>query len=274
MSSCASVTMRRAGIAVTTMTVSVLCGARLSTYIDELKRYHNPRCGRGPVGGGNTPVRPLSRQRCRLAPHDWLHPGWSQSAYTAGGRRKPASGTDHLGPTAVIVPVGKLPTGSILGGVNNQPETEPGDAGKRIDGELAGGSARTFFEVHKGAASLRAASCRERCWMRKTSDQYRDPGWRNGELPRCFTALSPDAGTISSPVPGICCNCHGAIGNMSETADGATFNRLHAGCCQKRDRCRQAHGLNDVERLGGYYHQCDNGGALILSAAALPMAKE
>ncbi|MGU0160771.1 glycine radical domain-containing protein [Escherichia coli] len=41
-----------------------------------------------------------------------------ESPHPAGRRRKPGlRGTDHLGPTAVIGSVGKLPTAAILGGV-------------------------------------------------------------------------------------------------------------------------------------------------------------
>ncbi len=44
----------------------------------------------------------------------------------------PASGTDHLGPTAVISSVGKLPTGAILGGVLLNTEAESVNAGERV----------------------------------------------------------------------------------------------------------------------------------------------
>ncbi len=68
-----------------------------------------------PVGATNiTPVRPsisatpfgaATMATPTVAPYRW------RSA------QSPASGNDHLGPTAVIGSVGKLPTGSILGGV-------------------------------------------------------------------------------------------------------------------------------------------------------------
>ncbi|MGS9073957.1 glycine radical domain-containing protein, partial [Salmonella enterica subsp. enterica serovar Infantis] len=62
----------------------------------------------------------------------------------------PASGTDHLVPTAVIGSVGTLATGSILGGVlRNQklnPTTVENESYKRKLMDLI----RTIFEVHKG----------------------------------------------------------------------------------------------------------------------------
>ncbi|MGK7322509.1 glycine radical domain-containing protein, partial [Salmonella enterica] len=47
----------------------------------------------------------------------------------------PASRTDHLGPTAVIGSVGKLPSGSILGGVLLNQKLNPTTLEKESDKE-------------------------------------------------------------------------------------------------------------------------------------------
>ena len=58
--------------------VDALLVRAYQTYIDELKQYHNPRYGRGPIGG-NYYVRR----------GDDGDPGRTQGPHPAGGRREP-----------------------------------------------------------------------------------------------------------------------------------------------------------------------------------------
>ncbi len=120
-----------------------------------------------------TPVRPLSQQTCHLAPRLWL-PRMVASAYTAGGRRKPCIRYGSSRPDG-----GDWFRRQITYRFHSrrraaQPETEPNDAGKRIRQTKLMVLLRTFFEVHKGWHIQYNIVSRERCWMRKTSDQYRD----------------------------------------------------------------------------------------------------
>ena len=51
--------------------VDLLLTRAYETYIEELKQYHNPRYGRGPIGVTTTRARRLSQQTCRLAQRPW-----------------------------------------------------------------------------------------------------------------------------------------------------------------------------------------------------------
>ncbi|VEB61805.1 formate acetyltransferase 3 [Salmonella enterica subsp. enterica] len=94
-----------------------------------------------------TPVRPLSQQTCRLAPRLWLTPDGRKAHTPLAEGASPASGTDHLGPTAVIGSVGKLPTGSILGGVLLNQKLNPTTLENESDKQKLMVLLRTFFEV-------------------------------------------------------------------------------------------------------------------------------
>lgn len=88
-----------------------------NVYIDEMKKYHNTRYGRGPIGGvyyagtssisANVPqgAGTLATPDGRKA-HEPLAEGCS-----------PSHGADRNGPTAVFKSVSKLPTEEITGGV-------------------------------------------------------------------------------------------------------------------------------------------------------------
>ncbi len=79
----------------------------------------------------------------------------------------PASGTDHLGPTAVIGSVGKLPTAAILGGVLLNQKLNPATLENESDKQKLMILLRTFFEVHKGWHISTTSFPAKRCWMRK-----------------------------------------------------------------------------------------------------------
>lgn len=106
----------------------------------------------------------------------------------------PASGTDHLGPTAVIGSVGKLPTGSILGGVLLNQKLNPATLENESDKQKLMILLRTFFEVHKGWHIQYNIVSRETLLdAKKHPDQYRDLVVRVAGYSAFFTALSPDA---------------------------------------------------------------------------------
>ncbi|MDI5453300.1 formate C-acetyltransferase/glycerol dehydratase family glycyl radical enzyme, partial [Salmonella enterica subsp. enterica serovar Cerro] len=106
----------------------------------------------------------------------------------------PASGTDHLGPTAVIGSVGKLPTGSILGGVLLNQKLNPTTLENESDKQKLMVLLRTFFEVHKGWHIQYNIVSRETLLdAKKHPDQYRDLVVRVAGYSAFFTALSPDA---------------------------------------------------------------------------------
>ena len=86
-------------------------------YIDEMKKYHNNRYGRGPIGGiyyaGTSSISANVPQGAgTLATPDGRKAG---EALAEGC--SPSHGADKNGPTAVFKSVSKLPTHEITGGV-------------------------------------------------------------------------------------------------------------------------------------------------------------
>ncbi|ARV66373.1 4-hydroxyphenylacetate decarboxylase large subunit [Salmonella enterica subsp. enterica] len=91
---------------------------------------------------------------------------------------------------------------------------------------------RTFFEVHKGWHIQYNIVSRETLLdAKKHPDQYRDLVVRVAGYSAFFTALSPDAqDDIIARNRTYAVIYPGAIGNMSELPDGATFNRPTQAC--------------------------------------------
>ena len=130
-------------------------------------------------------------------------PFGAQTMATPDGRKahtplaegaSPASGTDHLGPTAVIGSVGKLPTAAILGGVLLNQKLNPATLENESDKQKLMILLRTSFEVHKGWHIQYNIVSRETLLeAKKQPDQYRDLVVRVAGYSAFFTALSPDA---------------------------------------------------------------------------------
>lgn len=86
-------------------------------YIDEMKKYHNTRYGRGPIGGiyyaGTSSISANVPQGAgTLATPDGRHAGEPLAEGCS-----PSHAADKNGPTAVFKSVSKLPTEEITGGV-------------------------------------------------------------------------------------------------------------------------------------------------------------
>src|SRR5699024_1114312 len=130
-------------------------------------------------------------------------PFGAQTMATPDGRKahtplaegaSPASGTDHLGPTAVIGSVGKLPTAAILGGVLLNQKLNPATLEDEADKQKLKILMRTVIDVHKGWHIQYNIVSRETLLeAKKHPDQYRDLVVRVASYSAFFTALSPDA---------------------------------------------------------------------------------
>lgn len=88
-----------------------------NVYIDEMKKYHNTRYGRGPIGGvyyaGTSSISANVPQGAgTLATPDGRKAGEPLAEGCS-----PSHAADRNGPTAVFKSVSKLPTGEITGGV-------------------------------------------------------------------------------------------------------------------------------------------------------------
>jgi len=164
-----------------------------NAYIDELKNHHNPRYGRGPIGG--TYYASTSSISANV-------PFGTQTAATPDGRKawtplaegaSPSSGTDTLGPTAVFNSVGKLPTDKILGGVLLNQKLSPSILDNPRDKQKLMTMLRIFFEEHKGWHVQYNVVAKETLLAaKKHPDKYRDLVIRVAGYSAFFTALSSD----------------------------------------------------------------------------------
>ncbi|MGR6980268.1 formate C-acetyltransferase/glycerol dehydratase family glycyl radical enzyme [Testudinibacter sp. P27/CKL/0425] len=162
-------------------------------YIEELAQYHNPRYGRGSIGGDY--YAGTSSISANV-------PFGAQTAATPDGRKawtalaegcSPSSSTDILGPTAVFNSVGKLPTDKILGGVLLNQKLNPSTLENPRDREKLILMLRTFFEEHKGWHIQYNIVSRETLLAAKENpEQYRDLVVRVAGYSAFFTALSPE----------------------------------------------------------------------------------
>ena len=115
-------------------------------YIDEMKKYHNTRYGRGPIGGtyyaGTSSISANVPQGAgTLATPDGRHAGEPLAEGCS-----PSHAADVNGPTAVFKSVSKLPTEDITGGVLLNQKVTPQVLSKpenRLKLEML---VRTFFD--------------------------------------------------------------------------------------------------------------------------------
>ncbi len=174
-------------------TVDNLLVRAYQTYIDEIKKYHNPRYGRGPIGGNYYAGTSSISANVPFGAQTMATPDGRKAKTPLAEGASPASGTDHLGPTAVISSVSKLPTGSILGGVLLNQKLNPSTLENAGDRQKLMILLRTFFEVHKGwHIQYNIVSRETLIEAKKHPDQYRDLVVRVAGYSAFFTALSPD----------------------------------------------------------------------------------
>ena len=125
--------------------VDQLVADAYSVYIDEMKKYHNTRFGRGPIGG--TYYAGTSSISANV-------PQGAGTLATPDGRKageplaegcSPSHAADKNGPTAVFKSVSKLPTKEITGGVLLNQKVTPQMLEKEENKEKLIMLLRTFF---------------------------------------------------------------------------------------------------------------------------------
>ncbi len=174
--------------------VDLLLARAYQTYIDELKHYHNTRFGRGPIGGTYYAGTSSISANVPFGAATMATPDGRKARTPLAEGASPASGTDRLGPTAVINSVGKLPVAKILGGVLLNQYLNPSTLDNLRDRQKLMQMLRTFFEVHKGWHVQYNIVSRETLLDAKAHpDKYRDLVVRVAGYSAFFTALSPDA---------------------------------------------------------------------------------
>jgi pyruvate formate-lyase/glycerol dehydratase family glycyl radical enzyme len=162
-------------------------------YIDELKKYHTTRFGRGPIG---------CRYYAGTSSISANVPSGSVVPATPDGRKaftplaegsSPTSGTDTLGPTAVFKSVSKLPTNKILGGVLLNQKLSPSSLTNETQKQKLISIIRTFFETLKGwHVQYNIVSRDTLLAAKKNPENYRDLVVRVAGYSAFFTTLSPD----------------------------------------------------------------------------------
>ncbi|EOC0404685.1 formate C-acetyltransferase/glycerol dehydratase family glycyl radical enzyme [Cronobacter sakazakii] len=174
--------------------VDLLLARAYQTYIDELKHYHNTRFGRGPIGGTYYAGTSSISANVPFGAATMATPDGRKARTPLAEGASPASGTDRLGPTAVVNSVGKLPVAKILGGVLLNQKLNPSTLDNLRDRQKLMQMLRTFFEVHKGWHVQYNIVSRETLLDAKAHpDKYRDLVVRVAGYSAFFTALSPDA---------------------------------------------------------------------------------
>jgi formate C-acetyltransferase len=119
-------------------------------YIDEMKKYHNTRYGRGPIGGiyyaGTSSISANVAQGAgTLATPDGRKAGEPLAEGCS-----PSHAMDKSGPTAVFKSVSKLPAREITGGVLLNQKVNPQLLQKAEDREKLISLLRTFFNRLEG----------------------------------------------------------------------------------------------------------------------------
>ncbi|MFS2223197.1 hypothetical protein JWF83_11995 [Pantoea sp. B65] len=171
-----------------------VCTERARHYIDELKNYVNPRHRRGPIGG--TYFAGTSSISANV-------PFEAKTQATLDGRKaktplaegaSPSACTDRLGPTAVINSAGKLPTGSILGGVLLNQKLNPTTLETSSDRAKLILLLRTLFADRKGRHIQYNVVSRETLIdAKKYPDLHRDLVVRVAGYSAFCTSLSPES---------------------------------------------------------------------------------
>jgi pyruvate-formate lyase len=164
-----------------------------SYYIDELKKYHTTRYGRGPIGCGY--YAGTSSISANV-------PSGSVVPATPDGRKaftpvaegaSPTSGTDILGPTAVFKSVSKLPVHKITGGVLLNQKLSPSSLASDIQKQKLISLISTFFAELKGwHVQYNIVSRETLLAAKKDPASYRDLVVRVAGYSAFFTTLSPD----------------------------------------------------------------------------------
>ncbi len=130
--------------------VDQLIAEAYEDYINEIKKYHNTRYGRGPIGGGyyagtSSISANVPHGMATMATPDGRHAGEPLAEGCS-----PAHNRDRKGPTAVFKSVSKLPTEEITGGVLLNQKVNPSVLENEKNVEKLIALIRAFFDTLKG----------------------------------------------------------------------------------------------------------------------------
>lgn len=174
--------------------VDELLARAYQVFIDEVESFVNTRHGRGPIGGGYYAGTSSISANVPFGASTMATPDGRKAKTPLAEGASPASGSDHLGPTAVYNSVGKIQANRILGGVLLNQKLSPAAVESDEDKLKLSMLIRTFFNYHKGWHVQYNIVSRETLLAAKANpEQYRDLVVRVAGYSAFFTALSPDA---------------------------------------------------------------------------------
>jgi formate C-acetyltransferase len=173
--------------------VDILLREAYMDFINELKKYHTTRYGRGPIG---------CRYYAGTSSISANVPSGAVVPATPDGRKafqplaegsSPSSGTDELGPTAVFKSIAKLPTNKILGGVLLNQKLSPAAMTHERDKKKLIALLHTFFTDLKGwHVQYNIVDRATLLDAKQHPEQYRDLIVRVAGYSAFFTTLAPD----------------------------------------------------------------------------------
>ncbi len=130
--------------------VDTLTTEAYSLFVDEIEKYRNTRCGRGPIGGVYYAGTSSVSSNVPMGMVVGATPDGRKAFEPVAEGCSPYRGTDTNGPTAVLKSVGKLPIGRITGGVLLNQKLSPGVLKTESDMKKLLMMMRTFFNTLKG----------------------------------------------------------------------------------------------------------------------------
>ena len=116
-----------------------------NVYIDEMKKYHNTRYGRGPIGGGYYAGTSSISANVPQGAGTLATPDGRKAGEPLAEGCSPSHNADKNGPTAVFKSVSKLPTEEITGGVLLNQKVTPQMLSKEENKQKLIALLRTFF---------------------------------------------------------------------------------------------------------------------------------
>ena len=119
-------------------------------YIDEMKKYHNTRYGRGPIGGGYYAGTSSISANVPQGAGTMATPDGRRAGEPLAEGCSPSHAMDRNGPTAVFKTVSKLPTREITGGVLLNQKLNPQILQKEEDRKKLISMIRSFFNRLEG----------------------------------------------------------------------------------------------------------------------------
>lgn len=130
--------------------VDLLIRKAYDVYIDEIKKYHNTRYGRGPIGGGYYAGTSSISANVGQGMGTLATPDGRKAHTPLAEGCSPSHAMDTHGPTAVFKTVAKLPTNEITGGVLLNQKVTPAMLEKEENRMKLIALIRTFFNRLKG----------------------------------------------------------------------------------------------------------------------------